>query len=358
MSVVPTNGQYNEHCLPLAHERRIAICSLLPPTLTPPPEITIFSGNGTVRGAVRALREALHDRTYDVVHAHAVAGAALLLVVKSVSARSGANYVFTMQNSFGNYRLRNRLLLYPIFLFFPSLVACSNAVRSSLPRPLRWLSRSKLAVVPNGVDLDRVDHALEGTDGDRVHDDFTVVSVGRLIDIKNLAALIDAFALVGSAGGRLVIVGEGPLRGQLENRVADRGLRGKVNFTGLVGRDDVYRWVATADVVVSVSHGEGMPVAVLEAMACSKPVVLSDIEPHREIARDVDFIPLVHPDDVQGFAREMVRLRMMPPSARLEVGRRCRQLVESRFSIAGMHNSLGKIYDRSRPARSVAGEPS
>jgi glycosyltransferase involved in cell wall biosynthesis len=208
------------------------------------------------------------------------------------------------------------------------------------------------------VDLDRVDHALEGNDRDPVQDDFTVVSVGRLIDIKNPAALIDAFALDGSGGGRLVFVGEGPLRGQLENRVADLGLRGKVDFTGLVGRDEVYRRVAAADVVVSVSYGEGMPVAVLEAMACSKPVVLSDIEPHREIASDVDFIPLVHPDDVQGFAREMARLRRMPPSARRELGRRCRQLVDSRFSIAGMHQALGKVYDRPRLARTVAGDRS
>jgi glycosyltransferase involved in cell wall biosynthesis len=348
MSVVPTNGQYNEHCLPLRHVRRITVCSLLPSELDPPPEITVFEGDGTLRGSLRALRSALRDRDYEVVHAHAAVGGALLLLANAVDRRSMAGSVYTMQNTYANYRLRNRLLLYPVFALFPHVVVCSEAVREALPRSLRRLARRKLAVVANGVDVERVDRALGAAAADRGHDPFTVVSVGRLIEIKNPHTLLDAFADGAGGDGRLVLVGEGDLRGSLESRVAGLGLAGRVELTGLVARDEVYRRVAQADLAVSVSRGEGLPVAVLEAMACGCPVVLSDIQPHREIARGADFIPLLDPDDRAGFAREIERFRRMTSEERRAIGRRCRELVHSRFSIADMHATLSTVYDVAR----------
>ena len=89
---------------------------------------------------------------------------------------------------------------------------------------------------------------------------------------------------------------------------------------------------------------EGLPVAVLEALACRTPMVLSDIPPHREIAHGVDFIPLLPPDDIVGFAREITRYRHMSASERADIGDKCRKLVEDRFSLASMHATYGKIY--------------
>lgn len=352
MSVVPTNGQYNEHCLPLRHERRISVCSLLPTELTPPPEITLFEGDGTLRGSLRAVRSALDSREYDVVHAHAAVGGALLVLARVLGRRSMAGCVYTMQNSYENYRRRNRLLLYPLFAMFPHVVVCSEAVRSSLPRPLGWLVRRKIAVVANGVDVDRVDRALGSVRPPHADDGFSVVSVGRLIAIKNPHTLVRAFATGGGDGSRLVFVGVGDLRASLERLAAELGIGDRVELTGLVERDEVYRHIARADLAVSVSRGEGLPVAVLEAMACASPVILSDIEPHREIAEGVDFIPLLHPDDEAGFAREIARFRRMSHDERLAIGRRCRALVASRFSIAGMHSTLSAVYDEA-----LAGSP-
>jgi glycosyltransferase involved in cell wall biosynthesis len=112
----------------------------------------------------------------------------------------------------------------------------------------------------------------------------------------------------------------------------------------VVGRDDVYGRLAEADVFVSTSRSEGLPVAVLEAMACGRPVILSDIPPHREIATGADFIPLVPPGDAEGFARELRAFGEMAPKHREELGDRCRDLVESRFSLAEMHRSYLRIY--------------
>lgn len=389
VTVAATNGQYNEHCLPLARERRITICALCPSSLVPPAEITLLEGDGTVRGCLRVLRRALDRDNYEVVHAHAPASGVALLAANLLYRRSMAHSVFTMQNSFSNYRLRNRLLLVPIFAAFPAVVLCSEAVRESLPTLLRRIGGSRITVVPNAVDLQRVDRALDVAarePGERErrtrvigenpegrapaeradcgapaesrkrfrgvqmrtgqHHGFTVVSVGRLVDMKNPFTLLSAFEQSRGDGGRLVFVGDGPLRPGLEAAAAALGPPGEVTFTGLVGRDDVYRHVATADLCVSTSYGEGMPVAVLEAMACGRPVLLSDIPPHREIARGTDVIPLVPPDDVDGFAEQIRRFRALAPAGLAAVGTACRQLVEDRYGIPAMHAALNEVYQR------------
>lgn len=341
-AVGPTNGQYNEHCLPLAHERRIAICSVTPATVTPPSEIALYEGNGTIRGFARALRRAFAAADYDVVHAHAAVAGAGLLAANILARRSMANTVYTVQNSYRNYKLRNRLLLYPMFAAFARIVFCSTAVEESMPRALRRLSRGKSAVVANAVDARRARRIASEVVRDRAG--FTAVSVGRLIRIKNGRTLLEAFDRSRESDSRLVFVGDGALRGALRSEADRRALDGQVVFTGLVARDDVYRHVAAGDVVVSASRGEGLPVAVLEAMACGRPVILSDIPPHREIADGASFIGLVAPDDAAGFADELRRFMAMTEEERDELGERCRRLAEERFGLEAMHRSYVPIY--------------
>ena len=84
--------------------------------------------------------------------------------------------------------------------------------------------------------------------------------------------------------------------------------------------------------------------AVLEAMACSCPVVLSDIPSHREIAAGVDFIPLVRPKDRKELARQIKRFRQMSHSERCDIGKRCRELIEERFSLSTIHGRYDAIY--------------
>lgn len=337
----PTNGQYHEHCLPLAHQRQITVCALRGASLTPPPEITLQAGDGTIRGALRLLRRVLERDHYEVVHAHAPASGAALLAANLSRGRTMAHCVFTLQNSYRNYRRRNRLLLVPIFAAYPGIVLCSQAVRDSLPRMLRGLGGSKVTVIPNAVDLARIDRTLDQVHAHPGDDNFTVVSVGRLTEIKNPFTLLAAVQL---SGCRLVVVGDGPLRQQLKSAAARLPRPENVTFTGMLDREEVYRKIVQADLCVSTSYGEGMPVAVLEAMACGRAVVLSDIAPHREIATRGDVIPLVPPDDVSGFAKQIGRFRAMTPEERAAIGTACRRLVEDRYGIPAMHTALNEVY--------------
>jgi glycosyltransferase involved in cell wall biosynthesis len=315
-----------------------------------------LEGDGTFRGARRVLRLALAQGPYDVVHVHAAPSAVLLMMVRNHGRHP--NRVFTMHNEYKNFRARNRMLLHVVFARYPTVVLCSESVRQSLPRLLRRLGGKRIYVVPNGVDMERIDRVLSAVPPVSDPRGFTAVSVGRLIPIKDPALLLRAFAQASHDGERLVYVGAGDLQEDVAAEAGRLGVADRVRMTGLVARDDVYREVSAADVFVSVSHGEGLPVAVLEAMACGRPVILSDIPPHREIAAGVDFVPLVPPGDVDGFAAELARIRSMSDEERRRLGERCRVLVEERFSLREMHRSYERVYDGSgQTPASIGGHP-
>jgi glycosyltransferase involved in cell wall biosynthesis len=263
--------------------------------------------------------------------------------------------VYNVQNSYQNYKLRNKLLLLPVFAFFQRIVCCSDACSESFPRFYKRLAAGRLCVVPNGLDIVRVERARQNQSAHFSNGHFTVAAVGRLIEIKNPLSILSAFQQShgngNSEAARLWFIGDGHLHDRLRGEIQTLGLVNRVELTGLISRDKVFEKLRHVDVVVSASRGEGLPVAVIEAMACRCSVILSDIPPHREIARGADFIPLVHPDDVAGLAREIVRFREMPAAQRAEIGRQCRKLARERFSLAAMQEGYEEVYEQVLHAR-------
>jgi glycosyltransferase involved in cell wall biosynthesis len=340
-----TSAPYNLFCLPRRHERDITLCTYFRSTITQyPPEIRMLEGDGSLTGFRRVLARAMADGGYDIVHVHAQQmGVLLLLFGPRSSAGILASTVFTLHNSYQNYRLRNRLMLIPVFARFRRITCVGQVTAASIPRWLTALARDQVRPIPIGVSLDRVDRVLTATRGAETDADYTVASVGRLVAIKNPFAALEAFRQAGG-GQRLLFVGDGDLRQTVEVRARECGLMERVQFSGLVPRDRVYELLGRSAVFVSTSWGEGLPVATLEAMACGCPVILSDIEPHREIANGTSFIPLVPPGDVAGFARELQRLYAMPAAERKRIGERCRRVVEERFSVAAMHRDYDALY--------------
>ena len=340
-----TNSQYNEHCLPTRDVRNLAICPFFVPELVPPPDIRVFAGDSSVPGFFRALDRAVRTRRYDAIHAHSPQTGTMLalFLLAHPGRRLRGSTVYTVHDSFHDYKPRNKLLMLPAFVACKRIVFCSEAAYRSFPWLLRALVGSRARIVQNAADLARVEHVVS-----RVRRPpatrFTVLAVSRLEPVKDPFVLLRAFRNGTDIPSQLVIVGAGRLGPAVADHIERFQLADRIEMTGLIPRDEVFARCTEADVFVSVSHGEGLPVAVMEAMAAGVPVILSDIPPHRELVGDADFVPLVPPGDVAGFAREIRRFQDMSGELRSQIGARCREHVRRRFTLERMQSGYDAVY--------------
>jgi glycosyltransferase involved in cell wall biosynthesis len=135
----------------------------------------------------------------------------------------------------------------------------------------------------------------------------TLVACGRLSPQKDFATLIRALAAVRrDRDCRLIVLGEGPERENLEALAAELGVGTAMDLVGFV--EDAYAWMAKADVFVLSSRWEGLPNVLIEAMACGAPCVATDCPSGpREILADGRYGALVPIGDWQAMARAVAR---------------------------------------------------
>jgi glycosyltransferase involved in cell wall biosynthesis len=168
------------------------------------------------------------------------------------------------------------------------------------------LDRRDIRVIPNPVDLRRIAAAaaepVTETDWFEPGAPPVVLGVGRLHPQKDFDKLLKAFALVRrDVRARLLVLGDGPARQQLETLARDRGLDDDASFPGFARNP--YKYLARAAVFVLPSRFEGLPTVLIEALACGCPVVSTDC-PHgpREILEDGRWGRLVPVGDVDAMA--------------------------------------------------------
>jgi glycosyltransferase involved in cell wall biosynthesis len=181
-----------------------------------------------------------------------------------------------------------------------TIVAVSDYLRRELETKIPE-ARGKTEVVDCGVDLSLFEtRPVPGTGQGR--NGLVFVCVGSLIERKNVVRLADAFAQLGT--GRLVFVGDGPLRGELEGRA-------NVEITGRVPHEDVSRYIAESTVLCQPSLIEPFGQALLEGMASSRSVVAT------RVGGPPEFVPpeagiLVDPLDTKALADAMRRAAELP----------------------------------------------
>lgn len=134
-----------------------------------------------------------------------------------------------------------------------------------------------------------------------------ILSVGRLVPQKGLFDLIEALKLVREAlPVRLLVVGDGPLRGALETRAAELGIGDHMSFAGT--KANPFNYMARADLFVLSSHWEGLANTIIEALAVGCPVVATDCDfGPREILAGGEFGTLVRPRDPRSLADGILR---------------------------------------------------
>lgn len=317
----------------------VMIVSLTGPTLFRPvdPAIRIIaldmvkSPLGFVR-AYASLRRVIHEFEPEVVHSHMVHANLLARLVRPFV--SVPRLVCTAHNTYEGGRLR--MLAYRLTdgLADVSTNVSREAVKAFEEKGA--VPRGRMLAVVNGIDCEvfspdtssrvkmRQSFAIDGE-----HKVF--IAVGRLFEAKDYPNLLNAFAQIVSSLKQscLWIVGDGPLRADLEAQVGALGLEGRVRFLGV--RHDIPALLRAADVFVLSSAWEGFGLVVAEAMATETPVVATNCGGVAEVVGECGY--LVPPCDSKALATAMIEAANLSVEQVQAISLRARQRIVARFSL-------------------------
>lgn len=250
----------------------------------------------------------------------------------------------------GFYKRRLGRMLWPAW--GEQAVAISDPVGTHL-RETFQVPREKIRVVYNGIDLHGFTHRFQSHDPDKVRDEYQIPkgsyvigTIARLVPDKGHEFLIRAIKSLEPENQNmfLLIVGDGRHRKYLEDLVHSMGVDGKVRFTGNLS--DVSKPLAAMDIfVLPATWREGFGLSIVEAMACQKPVIVTNIWAlNTLILNRVNGI-LVEPRDV-GDLSSAIRLLLKDDSLREGIGISGKRTAEFRFSLDRMVEELEKVYEK------------
>ncbi len=161
--------------------------------------------------------------------------------------------------------------------------ACVGVCNALVDVLREWgLPEHKLSVIPNGVDLQRFRRIPRGQARQQLGLPATAplfLCVGNLVELKGHRFVIEALARLRRQypDAELLLVGEGPLREELQRQALSLGLSGAVRFVGRVPNEQLYAWYSAANALVLASSREGWANVLLESMACGTPVIATRI---------------------------------------------------------------------------------
>lgn len=307
----------------------------------------------------------IRRRRYDVVHGHSSKGGFLGRVAGRLTGRPTLytpNALYFLRHPPGRRRGWYRALERFAGQLTTRFVAVSEseagvAVREKLVRA------EKVVVIPNGIEPESLTWGAETrarvrAELDIPHDAVVIGCAARLTSQKDPASLIRTVREVIRHAKQqvyLVWVGDGELAGEVLGLVRAVGIEQRCRLLGY--RRDVHEVMSAFDVFALTSHYEGLPYAVLEAMALGLPVVATDVVGTRDIVVDGLNGFLEPSGDQAALASAMLRL-VDDATLRMELGARGRQLVTDRFTQAGMARRLEMLYteiaDRRAERRALA----
>jgi sugar transferase (PEP-CTERM/EpsH1 system associated) len=220
------------------------------------------------------------------------------------------------------------------------------------------VSPGRITTICNGVDTQRF-RPREPDSGSLLPEGFApegsvvIGTVGRLQPVKDQQALLQAFAQLqpapgagqGGTGGqplRLVLVGDGPLRGALQAQAQALGIAGQTWFAG--DRSDVAALLQQMDVFVLPSLAEGISNTLLEAMATGLPLVATRVGGNVELVQDGENGTLVPVGDVPALAR-CLRDLVQQTGRRMAQGEASRRRAENNFSLQAMVAGYQRVYE-------------
>jgi glycosyltransferase involved in cell wall biosynthesis len=290
----------------------------------------------------RGLAQMLRARRVDVVHSHeftmAVYGAA-------AARRVGLRHVITMHG--GRYfaaQWRRRVAMRWAARRSDALVAVSSATAEHLAGSL-GLAPAAVTVIPNGIPFREGARDTVRRELGIAPDELLLVAVGNLYAVKGHMILLQALSTLHRSGEqlpwRLAIAGRGDEEMPLRTFAEAEGLTDRVHLLGY--REDVPDILAAGDVFVMPSLSEGLPLALVEAMSASLPVIASEVGGIPEVVEHEREALLTPPGDPDALADALRRV-MRDESLRIALGGAARRRALSDFGVRTMGDAYERLY--------------
>ncbi len=225
--------------------------------------------------------------------------------------------------------------------FFTNARAVASRIEAS------GIPAAKIELVPNGVALDR----FLSADGTRLRSDWGVGPTDLVVGYlgmfraeKRPQLLLEALELLSEADAptKVVFAGDGALKGELQELAARNRWSDRVHFAGLIS--DTAEFLAAIDIMALTSDTEGLPNAVIEAMAAAKPLVATRVSDVPDLVTDNGFV--VEPRDAGGLADALARVARMPSEERRRLGAAGRVRAEALYGLEASATRFWEAHER------------
>jgi len=298
------------------------------------------------RAAIRLVR-ILQNREFDAVHLHLPYSQ----TVGRLAARSAGDtaIVSTQHNIPSRYHVITRLGERFTRPLDDATVAVSRGVERAFTGTAHEPNKPQdgWSTIYNGIDIEGFRQAVDSAETDSIRDQYNIdadehvfLSVGRYAPVKAQKDLIRGFTDAELPNSKLLIVGHGPLEEDLRAAVREHGTEDTVHVTGRVERVEPY--YKLADVFVSSSSAEGMPVVLIEAMAASLPIVATDIPGVREVVVEEETGYLYPAGDTETLSNYFEELASKKDLT--ELGESGYERAQNLFDVEQMADSYVQLY--------------
>lgn len=298
-------------------------------------------------------------RRYDLIHAHGLSSVALAATIagtflgKPVIAQAHGGGMTGDVSGLGRSWLRS--LRRRLLMRVDRYVALTDQIRSELLG--LGLDGRRVVKIPNAVDTSAFYPWVGGRRALRrglglFEEDKVIIFVGRLVPGKRVDLLIRGLRQVRERipEARLVLVGDGPLRSELEQIVVRLGLDSSVIFVG--NRPDVAAYMQASDMFVLPSEWEGLSIALLEAMACGLPVLVSDCDGNRELVTD-GLDGMVFPRGNEKVLAQKIEILLLDTACAQRLARAAVEKVQSQFRLESVAARFLELYETVVGTRAV-----
>ena len=246
--------------------------------------------------AYRELKRVIDEGNYDIIHCHTPVGAMLTRLAARNARKKGTKVIYTA-HGFHFYKgapIINWLLYYPVekyLSYFTDVLITIN--KEDYNRAKSFKARKVVYIPGVGIDIDKFSRRIGNRQEKREklglkENDFVLLSVGELIVRKNHALVFDALGELKKKGEldhiQYVICGQGPLEQELKKKTTSLGISENIHFLGY--RNDISEICNASDLFIFMSLQEGLPVALMEAMACGLPVICSNIRGNTDLVEN------------------------------------------------------------------------